>query len=281
MNLMSGTYWVNLFNASVPSGDPVYWDENSGQGCHSTGCPSQAYESAVGTIPSESFDVAGFSNCYYNCGPPYPSCFTSGIIHDFTAGAPSGVTLDRFGNIYGTTSGDGDDGQGLVYKLQQVGGNWLYSVLYSFTGGSDGDLPGGVVVGPDGALYGTASGGVSCNYGRCGVVYRLAPPPVACRAASCSWNQTVIYSFTGNPDGVYPSGNLVFDQAGNLYGTTLLGGAYDFGTVFELTPSSGGWTEKVIYSFTGDSGFLWKPSLVLGHDGNLYGTTYGSYPNCS
>src|SRR5271157_217042 len=62
-----GTVWLNLQNAVVPSGDPIYWDENSGVGCHSQGCPSQADESGVGTIPSEAFDIE--SNCYPNCPP--------------------------------------------------------------------------------------------------------------------------------------------------------------------------------------------------------------------
>jgi hypothetical protein len=55
----SGTYWLNLYNAVVPSGDPVYWDENSGAGCRSNGCPSSASESAVGTVPSEAFTISG------------------------------------------------------------------------------------------------------------------------------------------------------------------------------------------------------------------------------
>ncbi len=78
--------WLNLLNAVVPDGDPVYWDENSGAGCHSTGCPSQAVESGVGTIPSEAFDITGIG-CDPSCPPPPPPCFEPGgklqVIHDF------------------------------------------------------------------------------------------------------------------------------------------------------------------------------------------------------
>jgi PEP-CTERM motif len=77
--LNAGTYWLNLANATVPSGDPVYWDENSGAGCEGSGCPSSASESSVGTIPSEAFTING---C---CGPPTPEpssilLFGSGIL---------------------------------------------------------------------------------------------------------------------------------------------------------------------------------------------------------
>lgn len=62
VGLSAGTYWLNLQNAVVSNGDPVYWDENSGMGCNSPGCPSRASDSAVGTIPSESFDITGTSS---------------------------------------------------------------------------------------------------------------------------------------------------------------------------------------------------------------------------
>jgi hypothetical protein len=87
-SLATGTYWLNLYNATVPSGDPVYWDENSGQGCGGTGCPSQASESAVGTIPGEAFTVVQ-GGCLTDknapdCGPsPEPGSillFGSGIV---------------------------------------------------------------------------------------------------------------------------------------------------------------------------------------------------------
>ncbi len=281
-NIAAGTYWITLQNAVVNTGDPLYWDENSG--------PSLASENSVGTIPSEAFTILGSTTTTCNdCGPPPPPpCFHSGIIHDFTADqyGPSGVTLDSAGNVYGAIASGGDNGFGMVYRLSQVVENWISTTLYSFTGDANGQTPDGVVVGPDRALYGTAGGGIqNCN-GPCGLVYKLRPPPNACPAALCSWTETVLYRFTGSPDGDHPNGNLVFDQAGNLYGTTVFGGAYGphgyGGTVFELTPSNGGWTEKIIHSF-GGPGDSWIPnSLLMGPDGNLYGTTQvGGDPNCT
>jgi uncharacterized repeat protein (TIGR03803 family) len=266
MNVTQGnTYWFNVFNAVVPSGNPVFWDENSGKGCNSPGCPSRAVESSVGTIPSEAFDITG------NGVPP---CFQSGgnmeIIHDFDSqkdgGSPSGgVVADPAGHVYGPMSG-GQTGYGFVYQIASKNQGWVFTPLYDFTGGSDGEYPSQPIVGPEGALYGTAGGGC------CGLVYSLRPAPVACVTALCSWTESVVYQPSGNND-AYNPGNLVFDPAGNLYGTSASGGADGNGAVFELTPSGGGWTETILYSFSGASDGGGPNSLIIGIDGNLYGTT--------
>ncbi len=273
----SGTFYLNLQNASVPTGDPVFWDENSGADCHSQGCPSQAYESSTGTIPSEAFDVE--ANCYPNCTPECVYDLPQDgfkIIHDFTAKEQppnGGLAIDPAGKLYGTTGSGGDDGLGLAYKLEPNGQDWIFTPLYSFTGGADGQNPLSMILGPEGALYGIG-GKQYCNGGDCGLIFNLKPSPTACLTALCSWSETVLYRFTGDPDGSLPNGNLVFDQAGNFYGITFSGGAYGvWGTAYELTPSSGSWTEKVLYSFTGGSDGGEPTSLLLGHDGNLYGTT--------
>jgi uncharacterized repeat protein (TIGR03803 family) len=274
VNLSPGTYWVNLDNGVVNTGDPVYWDENSG--------PSMASENSVGTIPSEAFAILGAATTTtcIDCGPPPPPpCFQSGIIHDFqNEGPPSPISLDRQGKVYGTTLYGGNNGLGVVYRLAETVQDWLYTVLYSFTGDMNGQEPGGVIVGPDGALYGTAGGGIQGN----GLVYQLRPSPVACPAVFCSWNQTVLYRFTAAPDAFYPNGNLVFDAAGNLYGPAAGGGAYGLGAIYELSPANGGWTEKVVFNFGPDTTGGYIPnSLLVGHDGNLYGTaSYGGDPNC-
>ena len=116
--LNAGTYWVNLQDGFVNTGDPVFWDENSGAGCESEGCPSQAYQNNIGTIPSESFSMQGYSNL------PPPSCFQPEgnlrVLYNFTqqqAGTshgPEGVTIDNAGNLYGATYNGGNNGDGFV-----------------------------------------------------------------------------------------------------------------------------------------------------------------------
>jgi len=141
------------------------------------------------------------------------------------------------------------------------------STLYNFTGGSDGGRPyGRLIFDQSGNLYGTAiSGGINNN----GVVYELSP------AVSGGWTQTVLYSFLGGSDGSAPEGALVFDSLGNLYGGTYAGGTHNLGTIFELSPASGGdWTEKVLYNFAGGTdGANSNGSLVFDAAGSLYGTT--------
>jgi uncharacterized repeat protein (TIGR03803 family) len=141
----------------------------------------------------------------------------------------------------------------------------VFTPLYNFTGGSDGSSPSLPLVGPEGALYGTAVGDF-------GLLYRLRPGPTACRTAPCSWTDNVLYRFT---DGASAGAVTAFDQAGNLYGTSSSGGAYGKGAVFELTPSPGGWTEEILYSFTGGDDGGGPNSLLVGRDGNLYGTAAG------
>jgi hypothetical protein len=268
--LNSGTYWLNLQNASVPNGDPVYWDENSG--------PSQASENTVGTIPSESFTILGSSSSTtttssgnYSCPRPQNGFHD---LRDFNAPGDSGVAIDSDGNLYGALGGGGY-GPGVIYELAQRAGRWLFTSLYGFRGGSNGNVQGGVIVGPEGVLYGAADGGIpNCGTNGtsyCGLIYKMTPGPAACPTALCSWNETPIYQFTSGTDawGGSPS---AFDSAGNLYGISQPGGAYGAGAVFELTPSQGGWTETIIYSFTGENDGGYPTSLLVGHDGNLYGT---------
>jgi len=213
-------------------------------------------------------------------------------LHTFTGGADgaypyAGLTMDRAGNFYGTATSGGNlntcngNGCGVVFKLEHKGSGWLYSVLYAFSG-PDGSTPEArVIFGRDGSLYGATNAGGASG---AGVVYRLQPPSSFCKSVSCPWTQTVLYSFTGGSDGNGPTyGDLAFDQAGNIYGTTTAGGDtscqddYGCGVVYELSPSNGAWKQTVLYTFeNGSDGASPYAGVVLDRAGNLYGTNaYG------
>lgn len=204
---------------------------------------------------------------------------TFSVLHYFNDGEDganpyAGLTISPGGALYGTASQGGtygDESGGTVFKLTPEGSSWVLSPLYSFLAGSEPD--GGVVIGPNGALYGTTSAPDGPGHG---TVFELTPPPTFCRAILCYWNETVLYRFTGTPDGSNPYGNLAFDRVGDIYGTTNEGGMYRGGTTFELTPSGGGYTESIIHSFgSGSDGYFPYADVVLDTAGNLYGTTQG------
>ena len=183
------------------------------------------------------------------------------VLYTFTGGADGGyplggVILDSKGNLYGTTNGGGASGAGVVFKIDTSGNE---TVLYSFTGGADGGFPlAGVILDSKGNLYGTTNGGGASN---AGVVFKV----------DTSGNETVLYSFTGGADGGSPLWVvLARDSAGNLYGTTVAGGASNAGVVFKVDPTG---RETVLYSFTGgDDGGNPYVGVILGPEGNLYGT---------
>ncbi len=216
-------------------------------------------------------------------------------LHKFmTAGADgklplAGLIFDAAGNLYGTTYVGGNHGYGAVFKLApNANGSWTESVLHNFTVGADGGFPlVGLILDQAGNLYGTAryggGGPSSCYSWACGVVFKLTPN------AEGGWTESVLYSFcslTNCTDGAEPEAGLIFDQAGNLYGTTTYGGnsgcnGHTCGLVFKLTPNAeGGWTESVLYSFCSltncSDGALPAAGLIFDAAGNLYGTTeYG------
>jgi hypothetical protein len=221
------------------------------------------------------------------------------VLHSFTGGRDgasplAGLTTDEGGNLYGTTN-KGGAGYGTVFKLGHSGSGWTFTPLYSFQNGPDGANPvARVVFGPDHTLYGTTEyGGETgyCTNGGCGTAFNLRPPPTACRTALCPWMEAIVHRFTSG--GVFPESELLFDSAGNIYGTALDGGSLvagggngcypSCGAVYELTPSSGGWTETVLYNFTGyqygDDGANPVGGLIFDNAGNLFGTTF-TYGNC-
>jgi uncharacterized repeat protein (TIGR03803 family) len=214
------------------------------------------------------------------------------VIHNFTGlddgeQPAAGVTIDAAGNLYGTAWDGGhgylqcQSGCGTVYTVRHTSGGWKFETIHLFLGGNDGAYPATtVVLGPDHELYGTtyAGGGQQCVNQACGTVFKLRPPPTACTTALCPWLETVLYRFQGGSDGSGPGyGSLRFDAAGSLYGTTIWGGGgTGFGTVYELTPSDGGWTENVIHRFTGSDGSGPESGVIFDQAGTLFGTTVDS-----
>jgi uncharacterized repeat protein (TIGR03803 family) len=181
------------------------------------------------------------------------------VLYSFTGGKdgayPKLAGRDPAGNLYGATPFGGASDYGVVFKLDTTG---TETVLYSFTGGKDGASPyAGVIRDSTGDLYGTTAFGGSSG---AGVVFEL----------DTTGTETVLYSFTGLGDGGTPIGGLDRDSAGNLYSTTVSGGASGDGVVFKLDTTG---AETVLHSFTGADGANPDAGVIRDAAGNLYGTT--------
>jgi uncharacterized repeat protein (TIGR03803 family) len=186
----------------------------------------------------------------------------------------AGVITDAAGNLYGTAFYGGAYGMGMVYELSPAANGWQETILHSFNvDGTDGYFPtGGLIFDKAGNLYGTAqfggTGNCTNNLG-CGVIFELSPN------GSGGWSESILHQFSGN-DGWEVHAGLVFDAAGNLYGTTADGGAFNWGTVFELTPKkNGSWVLHELHQFTGgmDGGVPFG-NVIVDTAGNVYGLTY-------
>lgn len=253
-----------------------------------------------------------------NCGNVFElshakSGWKEKVLYNFTCGADGGAPLDSLvfdaaGNLYGTTLTGGQGqcvlvgqqrfGCGVVFELTPSGGSWQEKVLFSFVPGQvKGVMPvGGLVIDKAGNLYGTTYGaGVSggshagqrptywgCNDPGCGgTVFELSP-------TQSGWQEQDIYAFTGGSDGGVSEANLVFDAAGNLYGTTVYGGStgcpggYGCGVVFEVSSGQSGWSETVLHTFSATDGAYPQGSVTFDRHGNLYSTTsYGGSGSCN
>jgi uncharacterized repeat protein (TIGR03803 family) len=205
--------------------------------------------------------------------------WTLKTLHSFGSGkdgfapdAGRGLIFDAAGNLYGTDpDGGAGAGLGIVFELSPIAdGAWREKILLN------GDGPeGGLIFDAAGNLYGTTYSGGSeqsrgnCQFG-CGTAFELSP------TVDGGWTQKTLHNFGGAGDGGHPMAALIFDGAGNLYGTTSGGGAFGLGTAFELSPDpDGGWTERILHNFGGvGDGETPKASLILDAAGNLYGTTY-------
>ncbi len=211
----------------------------------------------------------GLSGCssYDSCGTVFRLDRTGRetVLYRFTGGADgstpvAGLLRDATGSLYGTTYLGGSNNAGTVFELDATGRE---TVLYTFTGGSDGALPGaGLVRDKAGNFYSTTASGGSSGHG---AVFRL----------DTTGKQTVLYSFTGGSDGGTPYAGLVQDKAGSFYGTTFEGGQgpYYYGVVFKVDRSG---EDSVLYTSTGgsDGGYPYA-GLVRDAAGDLYGATVG------
>jgi uncharacterized repeat protein (TIGR03803 family) len=197
------------------------------------------------------------------------------VLHNFTLGPDggwpyAGLVRDKTGNLYGTASDGGNSacgGCGVIFKVDSTGHE---TVLYTFTGVTDGFTPyGGLIRDGVGNLYGTTAFGGSttgCNGNGCGTVFKL----------DTTGHETILHRFTGT-DGEKPYGSVVRDGRGNLYGSTLLGGAYSYGTIFKLDTAG---KETVLHSFSySASGASPLSASLWGAAGKLYGTTSEGGPS--
>ena len=263
---------------------------------------------AAGNLYGTTF-AGGSQNCYAGCGTVYKLTPKNGswvlsTLYAFRGGSDSAFPSSRVifgpdGALYGTTAGGSyancANGCGTVYRLQppptfcrSVTCPWTKTTLYTFPGYPDGNQPqgGDLVFDRSGNIYGTTYfGGTTSS----GTVFQLTH-------SNGGWTESVLYNFAGLSDGKYPNGSVVFDHAGNLYGTTvggghaLYGGFDGAGVIFELSPSGSGWVESVVYAFMDQSdGAEPMAGVTFDSAGNMYGTTYagggaacmyGAYNGC-
>lgn len=266
--------WAAMAHAST---ETVLWNFSNINGDGSTPWSNFLISDSKGNLYGVT--AQGGTNSYgmvFELSPNGKGGYSETILYEFKGPANGdgstpygGLVFNKAGSLLGTTQGGGTNGVGTVYKLSpKSGGGWTEKVLYSFSGaGSDGQLPAaGVTIGKNGVLYGTTSfGGANST----GAVFQLAK-------TAKGWSEKVIHSFGASGDGSFPYAGLMLDALGNLYGTTSIGGAVGYGTVYQLKFTNKTWTETVLYSFTdanGDGSGMYYVNLIGDAAGNLYGAT--------
>ena len=257
----SGGTWTQTVIHSFTGGD-----DGSGPGA---GLTIDKRGNLYGMTPTGGANGLGV---IFQLHPDQSGNWTLKVIHTFTGGTDgasgsAGRMLLRGGHLYGAATAGGANGKGTAFELTPVpSGEWNFTTIYSFKGQPDAGFPyGGLTFDASGNLYGTTYYDGAHNLG---AVYELAPNPTG------EWNERVLYSFKGGSDGANSISNVVFDAAGNLYGTTSEGGLGS-GTIFELTPGSNGkWTESIAHRFAGppDGAFAYN-GMVGDGAGNFYGAT--------
>ncbi len=257
----SGGTWTQTVIHSFTGGD-----DGSGPGA---GLTIDKRGNLYGMAPTGGANGLGV---IFQLHPDQSGTWTLKVIHTFTGGTDgatgsAGRLLLRGGHLYGAATAGGANGKGTAFELTPAPtGEWNFTTIYSFKGQPDAGFPyGGLTFDAAGNLFGTTYYDGAHNLG---AVYELAPRTTG------EWNERVLYSFKGGSDGQNSISNVVFDAAGNLYGTTSEGGLGS-GTIFELTPGSNGkWTESVAHRFEGppDGAFAYN-GMVGDGAGNFYGAT--------
>jgi uncharacterized repeat protein (TIGR03803 family) len=268
------SFGVSLADGKIPEAGLIFDSKGNLYGTTSVGGTSDTtYGGGYGTV--------------FELSPGTGSTWTEKVLYNFsylsqTDGyfPEANLVFDAKGNLWGTTAdgGTGQDleGGGTIFELvPQGGGGWTEKVIYNFGGGGPQGylITGGVVLDSAGNIYGVAHSGGN-GFGLDGTVFELSP------GTGGTWTFKVLHSFGAyENDGINPNATLVFDTAGNLYGTTYAGGSYGYGSVFEMMPQTGGgWIESIAHSFNlvNTDGANPSAALILDGSGNLYGTTgYG------
>jgi uncharacterized repeat protein (TIGR03803 family) len=225
----------------------------------------------------DSCDEGGACGVVFKLTPPLQNggVWSESVLYEFQYQDPyppnSNIVFDPAGNMYGATAGGGT----FLYQLSESGGAWSLNPVYG--SGTYGTVA-SPILDRQGNLYTTVEfTSQSVPTFNNGMVLKLTPQ------SGGSWTQTTLYAFAGGNDGSGPTGGVIADPAGNLYGTTVGGGSSSqCGTVFQLSQVNGVWTETVLHVFTGSDGCFPFAGVIRDRKGNLYGTTYnGGVGICS
>jgi len=236
---------------------------------------SLVFDASGAAYGTAEFGGPGNSGTVYKLTPS-DGGWTESVLYAFNG--PDGalpsysLVFDGAGNIYGTTEEGGTNEWGTAFELTPLRGGWVETILHNFLGPEDGQFPSGFIRDGAGNLYGTTQGAGHLDGGN---VFEMT-------YSDGTWNFNVLYNFNGGDD-AGPSALLTMDAAGNIYGTTLGGGRYGWGSVFELSPSGSSWNFTDIYDFTDGADGGWPRSqLVLDSSGSIYGTASvgGDFSGC-